>query len=562
MNPDQLIIMSILIFMLLLFIWGKWRYDLVSLAALLTAAILGLVPLGEAFAGFGHPAVITVAAILVVSKGLINSGIVNFIAGLMFKVGGRYPLQLLVLLSAVILCSAFMNNIAALALFMPVAIRIAQKSARSPSLYLMPLAFGSLLGGLMTLVGTPPNIIISSYRSETLQVAPFQMFDFAWAGGGVALVGLLFILLYGWRLIPQRQPGLSQDELFQSVDYITALQVLETSRIENQTLGQIDKVSAGNVAVITHVQEGKIYPAPSPDNALHPGDTIIVEGEPAHLQEIIDHFNFKLAEADKLSKTNLSSDQISVIEATVNVNSKLVGETASSIRLRGQFGVNLLGIAREGSRLSQNPNQVRIRPSDVLLLQGATANLEEVLLILGCLPLAARDLRIGKRRQLLLGMGIFTAALALSALEIVPVQIAFTAGAVAMVATRLLSLQEAYESIEWPIIILLGALIPVSQAFETTGSAGLIAHLILGGILVGPRLGHTNAPPGGNSAAFQCGQQCGRDLDHGAHRRQNRGRPGCFHRSFPHGGRGGSFLCLHDPYRPSVQSFGYGTRRI
>lgn len=479
MTLEQTIIMSAIMIMLLFFVWGKWRYDLVAIVTLLIVTIIGIVPPAEAFDGFGHPAVVTVAAILVVSKGLINSGLVGYMAGLMYKVGENYLLQLLLLVGAVLMCSAFMNNIAALALFLPVAIRIAQRSDKSPSLYLMPLAFGSLLGGLITLVGTPPNIIISSYRAEALQMEPFGMFDFVWVGGGVAMVGLIFILLYGWRLIPQRKAGLSNDDLLKEVDYITALKVTDTSRNQQPTLGQIEIVSDGTVAVISHVQDGEKQLNPSPNNVLRTGDIIIVEGEPDHLQEIMDHFGFTLAEADKLSEKNLTSDQISVIEATVTANSRLIGETASSLRLRAQFGVNLLGIAREGTRLSKNPNQIRIRVGDVLLLQGATETLQEVLPILGCLPLAARDLRIGKRNRLFPGVGIFMAVLILAVLDIIPVQIAFMAGAAAMVVAKLLSLREAYESIEWPIIILLGALIPVSQAFETPGSAEFIAQQIL-----------------------------------------------------------------------------------
>ncbi|NMC27683.1 MAG: SLC13 family permease [Syntrophomonadaceae bacterium] len=486
MTLEQIIIMSILLIMLLLLIWGKWRYDLVAMVTLLIVTIIGIVPASEAFSGFGHPAVITVAAILVVSKGLINSGIVGYIAGLMNKVGENYLLQLLLLVGAVIICSAFMNNIAALALFLPVAIRIARRNDKSPSLYLMPLAFGSLLGGLMTLVGTPPNIIISSYRAEALQIEPFGMFDFIWVGGGVALVGLVFILLYGWRLIPQRQAAISNDDLLKEVDYITALQLTDNPRIELPTLAEIEIVSDGNVAVISHVRDGEKQLNPSPNNILRPGDTIIVEGEPDHLQEIMDYFGLRLAEADKLSEKNLTSDQISVIEATVTPNSRLIGETASSLRLRAQFGVNLLGMAREGTRLSKNPNQIRIRAGDVLLLQGATETLQEVLPILGCLPLAARDIRIGKRNRLLSGVGIFITVLIVAVLDIMPVQIAFMAGAAAMVIAKSLTLREAYESVEWPIIILLGALIPVSQAFETTGSADVIAQFILGLSLTAP----------------------------------------------------------------------------
>jgi di/tricarboxylate transporter len=479
MTADQLIIIVTLCLMLVLFAWGKWRYDLVSLVTLLVVSIIGIVPTSEAFKGFGNPAVITVAAVLVVSRGLMNSGIVDYIAALMFKVGERYLMQLAALVVAVTLSSAFMNNIGALALFMPIAIRIARKSEKPPSLYLMPLAFGSLLGGLITLVGTPPNIIISNFRADALETNPFRMFDFAPVGAGVALAGLLFILLLGWRLIPKREGTLSRDEMFKIGDYITALKVPEDIEIEKLTLKEIERFSEGNVLVISHVRNERNYPAPSLNRLIRPGDTIIVQGEMEHLQEVIDHFGFKLSEADRLRDEDLSSDDIALIEATVTTNSMLINQTARSLQLRTHFNVNLLGVARQGARHSKSPDQVRLRAGDVLLLQGAEETFREVLPMIGCLPLAQRDLRIGKDRRLFLGIGIFAVAIVVSALGLLPVQIAFASAAALMVIVKLLTLKEAYESIDWPIIILLGALIPVSRALETTGSAQLIADTIL-----------------------------------------------------------------------------------
>ncbi|HAP32020.1 MAG TPA: SLC13 family permease, partial [Firmicutes bacterium] len=204
----------VLFFVLVLFVWGRWRYDIVALMALLFLTITGVVPGADAFSGFGHPAVITVAAVLVVSRALLNSGMVDSIVRLMARIGENPIMQLGVLLVAVTVCSAFMNNIGALALFMPVAIRMARKNDHSPSLFLMPLAFSSLLGGLITQVGTPPNIIISLFRAEVTGGEPFRMFDFLPVGGGVAIAGVIFIIFIGWRLVPRRKGQLSPEELF------------------------------------------------------------------------------------------------------------------------------------------------------------------------------------------------------------------------------------------------------------------------------------------------------------------------------------------------------------
>lgn len=479
MTFEQSSILSLLMVMLVLFIWGKWRYDLVSLVILLVASVMGLVPVNEAFSGFGHPAVITVAAVLVVSRGLMNSGIVDFMARLMNRVGEHYLIQLAALVGAVTLSSAIMNNIGALALFMPVAIRIARKSGRSPSLYLMPLAFGSLLGGVTTLVGTPPNIIISSFRADTLGVAPFRMFDFTLAGAGVAAAGVIFIILAARFLIPKGSGNDTRKELFEVGDYITALEVVETSKIEGVSLSDIEKVSEGKVRVIGHTLGKKKYPVPYLSRPYQKGDRIIVEGSPESLQEVMDYFGLVLAKSDKLSREDLKSEEITLIEAIVTTNSSLINRSARGIRLRSRFGVNLLGVAREGARLKKFPEDIVMKAGDVLLLQGAVESLQEVLQQIGCLPLSERELRIGKPKRLILGSSIFIAALIIAGLGILPVQIMFTASAVVMVLTRFLSLKEVYESIDWSIIVLLGAIIPVSQALETTGSAQIVADIIL-----------------------------------------------------------------------------------
>lgn len=479
MTFEQASILALLMVMLFLFIWGKWRYDLVSLMILLVASVMGLVPVNEAFSGFGHPAVITVAAVLVVSRGLMNSGIVDFMARLMNRVGEHYLIQLAALVGAVTLSSAFMNNIGALALFMPVAIRIARKSGRSPSLYLMPLAFGSLLGGVTTLVGTPPNIIISSFRADTLGIPPFRMFDFTLAGAGVAAVGVIFIILAARLLIPKGSGNDTQKELFEVGDYITALEVVETSKTEGVSLSDIEKVSEVNVRVIGHTFGKKKYPVPYLSRPFQKGDRIIVEGSADSLQEVMNHFGFVLAKSDKLSREDLKSEEITLIEAIVTTNSSLINRTARGLRLRSRFGANLLGVAREGARLKKFPEDIVMKAGDVLLLQGAVESLQEVLQQIGCLPLSERDLRIGKPKRLILGSSIFIAALIIAGLGILPVQIMFTASAVVMVLTRFLSLKEVYENIDWSIIVLLAAIIPVSQALETTGSAQLVADIIL-----------------------------------------------------------------------------------
>ncbi len=479
MPHEQIIIFSTLGLVLILFIWGRWRYDLVAIFALLVVTVTGLVSPGVAFMGFGHPAVITVAAVLIVSRALFNSGMVDYLVGILSTVGNNPRIQLGLLVSTVTVCSGFMNNIGALALFMPVAIRMARKGGYSPALLLMPLAFGSLLGGLITQVGTPPNIIISIFREETAAGNPFRMFDFLPVGGGVALAGVLFIVFIGWRLIPQRKGRLSREELFEIDSYITEVVVPKKSELTGKRLRDLENATDGDVVVVGHTRNNQRFPAPSPYRTFKEGDQLTIRANTEDLHELISSTGLALDESDKLNQENLSSDDITLLEATITRNSVMEGKTARTMNLRSRYGVNLIGLSRQGGRLRKSPDTVHFRVGDVLLLQGPNDTLYEVLPDLGLLPLVERGLRVGQPRRVFLGLAIFAAALALAALGILTIQIAFTAAALLMVLTGLISSREIYESVDWPVIVLLGAMIPVSIALETSGGAGLIADYIL-----------------------------------------------------------------------------------
>ena len=238
MTAQQVFVFCVLAATLAMFVWNRWRYDIVAVMALLVVALAGLVPAGKVLAGFGHPAVITVAAVLVLSQGLINAGVVDLIARLLWRVGDNPVVQVAALTGIVALLSAFMNNVAAMALLMPVGITISRRRGSPPSLLLMPMAFGSLLGGMTTLIGTPPNIIIGSYRAQT-GLEPFRMFDFMPVGGGVALAGLLFISLVGWRLMPRRSKATAPEELFDISEYIAEVRLRDDSRFAGRSLHEL-----------------------------------------------------------------------------------------------------------------------------------------------------------------------------------------------------------------------------------------------------------------------------------------------------------------------------------
>lgn len=463
---------------LILFVSGKWRYDVVALMAMMAVVLTGVVPAAEAFRGFSHPAVITVAAVLVISRGLSNAGVVDLIAGWLSLVPKHTVAQLLALTLVVALCSAFMNNVGALALLMPVAIRMAKENNQPASLLLMPLAFGSLLGGLSTLIGTPPNIIIATFRTRD-GADPFRMFDFAPVGASIALAGILFIALVGWRLLPTRKGEASPDELFEIKDYLTEVQVPEKSKLVGRMRKDIDEVSDADVVLIGVIRNGKRLGLRSPYDTIWANDILLVEASSDELKQFADDAGLVLAGSEELTDTAPDHDEINTSEAVILPGSRMVGQTARSLNLRFHHGLNLLAVARQGQRIRERLNAIQFREGDVLLLEGPDSAIQEALAQLNCLPLAQRDLHIGKPRHLIWALTIFAASLGTAVFDLLPIQIALTLAALTMVLGGIVPLRQTYASIDWPIIVLLGAMIPVGHALETSGGAMLIANGLL-----------------------------------------------------------------------------------
>ena len=474
---DQNILFSVMALTLFLFVLGRWRYDIVALAALLFLTAIDIVPIDNAFAGFGHPAVITVGAVLVASRGLQNSGVVDVIAGWVSRVAQTLTVQTVVLTGLVAALSMFMNNVGALALLMPVAIRLSRSNGHPVSILLMPLAFGSLLGGMVTLIGTPPNIIIASFREQS-GAGAFRMFDFSLVGLGVAVAGVLFVSLLGWRLLPMRKGQASPEELFQIEGYITEVRVPRGTKMVGKRLRDIETATETETMVVGLVRGKRRLPAPSGREVIRAGDVLIVEGDSEALQALVDAAELELV-GQESGREALGSEEVSVAEAVITPGSRMEGRSATSLNLRGRHSVNLLAVARQGSRLRGRLANIQFRAGDVLLLQGQTETMQEALRTLGCLPLAERGLRIGQPRRLLLAVGVFGAAIVIAATGLLPIQVALVSAAAAMVLLGFLPLREAYQSVEWPIVILLGAMIPIGQALESTGASGRVAEGLL-----------------------------------------------------------------------------------
>lgn len=472
----QIFVFTVLLAALVLFIWDRWRYDVVALLALLALAIPEIVPRDEVFSGFGHPAVITVAAVLIVGRGLTSSGVVEVLSRVLFRVGNRPTLQILALCVLCAVCSAFMNNVGALALLMPVTLQMARRTNTSPSLLLMPLAFASLLGGMTTLIGTPPNIIIGAFRTE-VQGEPFGLFDYTPVGFGIMLLGLAFIALVGWRFLPLRQSQASTEEMFEVGDYTTEVVVPQGSLLDGRPLSHLQQLSGVDAVAATILRGEQKTFAPNRNFLLQGGDSIIVEVDPKELRDLVQATGLEVESHRNLGTEELQDEEADLFEVVVAPGGRLVGQTPSSLELRAHHGLNLLAVSRHGARIRKRLRNLAFKAGDVLLLQSANPGYHETLATLGALPLAPRPLQLGKTPQrIALAVLIFGAALATLVLGWLPAQTAFTAAAVAMVMTRLVTLRDAYRNIEWPVIVLLGAMIPVGHALEASGGAATIAR--------------------------------------------------------------------------------------
>lgn len=489
MTAEQIVMLIVLAGTMGMFVWGRWRHDMVALAALLACVATGLVPAGAAFAGFGHPAVITVACVLVLSRGLQTSGAIDLLAqrALPAEAGPATMIAALCLLVAAL--SAFMNNVGALALLMPVALQVAAKQELPPGRLLMPLAFASILGGMTTLIGTPPNLIVAAFRAENGGPAPFGMFDFTPVGLVVALAGIAFITLLGWRLVPdRRRAGV---EGFETAAYLTEARVPEKAKAIGMTLGEVERALVeADVQVIGLVRGEVRLAAPRPHWRVRAGDILQLEAEPEALASGLTTLGLRLEEAKEDAEPGTdddpppaarsrgkaeAADDIVLIELAVLPASPLAGRSATDIRLRTRFGINLLAVSRRGERTYARLRSLPLQPGDVLLMQGPAESITEFAGEFACVPLAERPLRLPATRRIVLACGIMLAALAVATVGLLPPAVAFAAAVLAAMATRVVPPRSVYTAIDWPVIVLLGALIPVAEAMATTGTAELLA---------------------------------------------------------------------------------------
>ena len=461
------------------FVWGRWRYDVIALTALLAGLAVGVIPAESAFDGFRNDVTVIIACALVVSAAFARSGIVELALRRVLPLLKSERSQVPVLTTVVTLLSMATKNVGALAIMLPVAQQVARRTGTPPSRLLMPMAAGAMIGGLVTLVGTAPNIIVSEVRQELLG-RPFGMYDFAPVGLVIAVLSLGF-LAFGYRLLPRdRASAINLDAALAEKVYLTETRAPDDWHFGSMRLGKLIEMAEGSAAVMGMLRDGKRKPNPHPNTVIHPGDILLVEGEQQALDAFVLRARLELTRNDRPVTMDEPTEEVRAIEAVVGPESPLVGQSAQAAKIHTELNVNVLGVSRSGYRMTQHLRSVRFRAGDVILLQGGERGIPAALQALGLLPLAERDVRLGGPRRLFAPAIVLAAAMVLVALQLIPVSMAFFGAAVVIVLLGGLRMREAYQALDGPLLVLVATLIPVSDAIQKTGGSDLIAGWLTG----------------------------------------------------------------------------------
>ncbi len=480
MTTEQIILFVIFGGVFALLLWGRYRYDLVAFGALLVGVLAGVVESKDAFSGFGHPATLVVALVLIVSAGLVNSGAVGLITRALVDSSRGLGAHIAIMGGVGAVLSAFMNNVAALALLMPVDLQTAKKAKRAAGLSLMPLSFATILGGMVTMIGTPPNIIIATIREDSMGEA-FKMFDFAPVGLVAALAGLLFVSTIGWRLIPQGDADSPADKLMDEANYVAELTVPSDSKLIGKKPSDLaEEAEKADVAIIGVIRDGRRLYGNARNRKLNAGDALVLEAVPEALDEF--RTTFKLDFADEKRQENLraAGEGVGLTEVVVTETSRIVGKDAITIGLNWRQNTILMGISRNGKQIKSQVRRTQIQAGDILLLLTPSETQNQVVDWLGCLPLVERGLTVTQDEKTWLAIGIFAAAVVAASFGLVYLPVALGVVVALFTLTRIVPLSEVYTHIEWPVVVLLGSMIPLGVALEKSGGTELIAGSLIG----------------------------------------------------------------------------------
>jgi di/tricarboxylate transporter len=474
MTLQQGLAFGLIVVTIVCFIWGRWRYDVIALTALVLGVVIGVVPAEDAFSGFANDVTVIIACALVVSAAFARSGIVETVLRPILPHLTSARTQVPLFTAAVTILSMVTKNVGALAIMMPIALQVAKRTNTKPSCLLMPMAFGSLIGGTVTLVGTSPNILVSEVREQILG-KPFEMYDYAPVGLGITALGLVF-LSFAYRLLPaSRVTAETLDAAIETAPYFTEVEIPEDWSVDRRTVRNLHALAQGDVTVMALLRGGQRRSAPHPNTRIQPGDVLLLEGDHQALDDLIARAKLKLTRSDRPVAMEEPTEEVRVVEAVIGADSMLIGRTAQQEDLYGQHGVNLLAVSRAGYRSTRELRTIRLRQGDIIVLQGGERTLPGALKTLGVLPLAEREVRLGGIRHRVLPAVILLGAMVLVALRVAPVAMAFFAAAVAMVLVGAIRMREAYAALDGPVLVLIAALIPVSDAIRATGGADLIA---------------------------------------------------------------------------------------
>ena len=459
------------------FIWGRFRYDLVAVVALVAGLAIGIIPAEAAFDGFKNDVTVIIACALIVSAAFARSGVIELAMRRVMPLLKTERSQVPVLTGAVTLLSMATKNVGALAIMMPVALQVARQTKSSPSRLLMPMAFGAMAGGMVTLVGTAPNIIVAEVR-QSIVGKPFSMFDYAPVGLALTLIALAF-LAFGYRLLPRdRQGATSMSAALAANAYATEVRAPEGWAPGSMTVSALAALGDDEVKIMALIRSGKRRLSPRGNVVVKAGDALLIEGEQQALEGFVSRAQMNLIRDDRPVPIATASEEIAIVEAVIGRNSPLQGQSVRSSDLYGQHGINLLGVSRSGFQLTQHLRTAKLAPGDIILLQGAEQALPVALRALDLLPLAERQVQLGSVRRRFMPAVVLACAMTLVGLGLVPVAVAFFGAAVVIVALGGLKMREAYAALDGPLLVLIAALIPVSDAIQSTGGSDLIAGLL------------------------------------------------------------------------------------
>ena len=473
---DQVLLSATLITLLVLFIWGKVRYDALAIGALFVLVVLEIIPANDAFAGFAHPAVVTVALVLIISQGLKNSGLTGLVGKL---IGTRTftEFQFLVcLLFVAAILSSFINNIGALAILLPITLNVCQKMEWHSSKFLMPLAFACILGGMNTAIGTPPNIIISEYKA-TISSSGFNFFDFSYVGIVITFLSILFIALLGNKFILLRNTGSKAEHLINLKGYLFEVCVNEGSSAIGMTLYKFKKQAGEDTEILGIVSENGSVKKVQNNMQIKSGQILVIKTPPDDISNILDVFGFSIPK----ELHSFDEDDLEEIEVMITPGSRLIGRKYDFFLKLAFEELNLLGLWRKGSKYRTRLTRETFKAGDVLLLGVRDLDEEDVsnkIKHLGLMPIRQRELQtIPSRSRLLKGLIFFSLSIFLVSFNYLSAAAAFLLCVLGFARIKIID-SNFYREIDWPIIVMLAAMIPIGTALQTTGLSDVIASSI------------------------------------------------------------------------------------